>query len=169
MKGRVTVSSKGIIALSYEWDKLVEIPRKAGYYAEAFSVADAMFDDMIFGLFAQRYNTPENSALLSVLTKDRLLSSETMLRILERVKVVDAQIQQLFGEFAWARNKVLHEAFGEYQLAHEKYNKDKKQFSTQEELDSVAIAEADKDLNKGKELFDIIRQKIVEGAGKLQP
>ncbi len=145
-----------------EWDKLVEQPQKAEYFVEAFGAADALLDSVISQLFLKKYSTPELQSVMGVLIKERKLDSKTMLRILVKDGIATSQMLQLHGEFLYARNKVLHETYAEYQLAWEKYTERKKRISSKEELYSVAIKEAKDYLNKGKELFTIIMAKVFE-------
>lgn len=161
MKDRVHGDGKGTVAITYDWKRFVEDPQKQGYYAEAFSSADAMLDDLIYRLFQLTYQTNDNFNLINFLRPR--LKRKDMLKLMRDKGVVDDSTVSLYGEFNWSRNKVLHSPYVEYNLVIEK----KLSYKGNEEFYALAMKEADNYLSKARTLFFNLVRLLEKLGGKV--
>ena len=150
MKGRVKLDRKGIITTAMDWKIFVENPSKDGYWIEAFASADALIDSNLESLLRQIYNSVESQHLISKLDsvkEETKFFGSGILKILERVGVINKKLGGKIRAFKGKRNKVSHTIYGEYALV------DSTQFKTQEEFDFAVENESRKSLEDAKEIW----------------
>lgn len=150
MKGRVNWDGK-YSSMSIDWINFVEKPLKEGYFVEAFSAADAIIDSQLMVLLRQKYNSGESQDLinnLEIVKEETKFFGSGVLKILEKVEIIDTSLANKIRNFKGKRNIVCHNIKAEYSLI------SPIGYKTQDEWE-IAVEECAKEnINKAFRIFE---------------
>jgi len=152
-KGRVIITPQGFISQSLDWSERVQKPFQEGRIVEAFASADALIDASTDSLLRHIYSDFNSQDLINEiqLLRGRVnFDGIILLEILKSKTVVDEALVGKVRNFKKARNLVVHNPEGEYKLV---LGNQELKYSTQDELDTLTLAESRKWLSQAFEAF----------------